>query len=63
MAETSLEDLGIQKKIFGATVPSTSEDGKPTGDSLPSVTWASAEFPHQWLPVPPFLSTNFSKML
>lgn len=63
MAETSLEDLGIQNKIFGVTVPSTSEDGKPTRDDLPSVTWASAEFPHQWLPVLPFLSTNFSKML
>lgn len=63
MAETSLEDLGIKNKIFGATVPNTPEDGKPTRDDLMSVTWASAEFPNQWLAVLPFLSTNFSKML
>lgn len=62
-AETSLEDLGIQNKTFGATVPKTSEDGKPTRDDLLSVTWASAEFPNQWLAVLPLLSTNFSEML
>lgn len=62
-AETSLEDLGIQNKTFGATVPKTSEDGKPTRDDLLSVTWASAEFPNQWLAALPLLSTNFSEML
>lgn len=62
-AETSLEDLGIQNKTFGATVPKTSEDGKPTRDDLLSVTWVSAEFPSQWLAALPLFSTNFSEIL
>lgn len=37
MAETSLEDLGIQNKVCGATDTNTSEDGQPTRDRQPAV--------------------------